>query len=273
LIGPGVALLFFAVMARIVAWQINRSWRDKIPSARRESLLRKYCTPLFRHRLRDKMRRTLDRNPIAWLQRYSWKARVSKWGLGLLFVALACSGPPDDDSLMAFMLMLLGALYTFVGVSGFLEEKRNGALELLLITPISVNKLIFGRVWGLWKLFLPAGVILVGAWVDWRARGVFNQSFDDFEFECAITCCFFALPVFATYFALRVKNLFLAAFLTWAALGVPAMLVDEFRALYSGSDEIASAFVLPVELLSYGAFALLACFLLKHSLSRRIYSF
>lgn len=273
LIGPGVVLLFFWVVARIAAWQINRSWRDKIPSVLRAILLRKYCTRLFPRWFQLRKQRTLDWNPVAWLQQYSWKARLSKWGLCLVFIVLAGVAKPDEDSFVVFMLLLMAALYTFVGVSGFLEEKRNGALELLLVTPLSINKLIFGRVWGLWKLFLPAGIVFSGAWVAWRTSELPNQSFDDLEIECVVACCFFALPVFATYFALRVKNVLLAAVLTWAALAVPALLVDEFYALFAGSDKIASAFVLPVECLSYGAFALLACFLLKHSLSRRIYSF
>jgi ABC-type transport system involved in cytochrome c biogenesis permease component len=48
------------------------------------------------------------------------------------------------------------AAYTYAGVNGFLQEKKSGALELILVSPISVNQIIFGRVWGLWKQFLPS---------------------------------------------------------------------------------------------------------------------
>jgi hypothetical protein len=37
------------------------------------------------------MRATLEWNPIAWLQQYSWQARVSKWGLCLAIVVIECA--------------------------------------------------------------------------------------------------------------------------------------------------------------------------------------
>jgi len=272
---PLVTLVIFYYVARFAAYRINRSWQDKVPSARRESLLRRYCTPLFQRRFRRKMQRTLDWNPIAWLQQYSWKARLSKWGLclGFLLIEAAAQNAGEDarDAVHFALLLALGGIYTFAGVSGFLEEKRSGALELLLVTPISVNKLIFGRVWGLWKQFLPAGLILAGFFLS-------NKSLwsDDWPDACAVVfihaCLFFTLPVFATYFALRVKNLVVAAALTWVALCVPEFTVESACANFVGDFQMDSS-AIQLIFLSYLAFALLACFLLRHSLSRRIYSF
>jgi hypothetical protein len=81
-----------------------------------------------------------------------------------------------------------------------------------------------------------------------------------------------SLPVFATYFALRVKNLMAAAVLTWVALWIPFFLVLEAGRLFLDWYGLSQGFVLAI-FFSYSAFALLACFLLRHSLSRRIYSF
>jgi ABC-type Na+ efflux pump permease subunit len=281
---PPVVLLIFYMVARFAARRVKRSWQDKIPSPRRENLIRLYCAPLFRRRFQRNMQRTLDWNPIAWLQQYSWKARLSKWGLALLFALIECAifhASPDSDSALALalvpLLLILGGIYTFVGVNGFLEEKRSGALELLLITPISVNKLIFGRVWGLWKQFLPAGLILAGFYVDrqWYMYKIEAREdlFLSAQLEFILACGFLSLPVFATYFALRVKNLIVAAVLTWIALCLPAAFAAEFIQLFTGSDQIETWWMPPMALLSYGAFALLTCFLLRHSLSRRIYSF
>jgi hypothetical protein len=279
-------LLIFYVVALFAARRIKRSWQDKIPSPRRESLLRRYCTPLFRRRFRRKMERTLDWNPIAWLQQYSWKARLSKWGLCLLFALMECvffDASSDAHVALLPLLATLGVIYTFVGVNGFLEEKRSGALELILVTPLSVNKLIFGRAWGLWKQFLPAGLILAG---DYLLGGrlyevwLWSNSFIlDFFTEALqkpfilASGSFLTLPVFATYFALRVKNLMVAAVLTWIALCIPVAFAAETTQALTGNDQVEMWLMPPIVFLSCGAFALLACFLLRHSLSRRIYSF
>lgn len=273
-VSPPVTLLIFYGVVRFAAWRVERSWQDKIPSPRRESLLRRYCTPLFQRRFRRKMQRTLDWNPIAWLQQYSWKSRLGKWALCLAFLLVKCAASNVSKSyreaIPQMLLMIMAGIYTFVGVGGFLEEKRSGALELILVTPLSVNKLIFGRVWGLWKQFLPAGLILAFFFLCGEWNG------DDFGEAVAVAfilaCALLSLPVFATYFALRVKNLILAAVLTWVALWVPFYLVLEAGKLFLERDGLGVGFVLAT-FFSYSAFALLACWLLRHSLSRRIYSF
>jgi ABC-type Na+ efflux pump permease subunit len=274
LLGPLITFLIWYLIARFAAYRINRSWQDKVPSARRESLLRRYCTPLFQRRFRRKMQRTLDWNPIAWLQQYSWKARLSKWGLclGFLLIEAVAQNAGEDarDAVHFVLLLALAGIYTFAGVSGFLEEKRSGALELLLVTPIPVNKLIFGRVWGLWKQFLPAGLVVAGFCVFQP----YQAEHTAFGGVFVLTCLFLSLPVFATYFALRVKNLIVAAVLTWVALWIPGGLVleacEDAGVGYDGGD---MGVMLPAVFLSYLAFALLARSLLRHSLSRRIYSF
>ena len=226
-ISPPVVLLIFYAVARFAAWRVKRSWQDKVPSARRESLLRRYCTPLFRRRFRRKLQRSLDRNPIAWLQQYSWKARIVKWGLCLLVLlaewAASDASKSYREATQTTLLLALAGICTFVGVSGFLEEKRSGALELILVTPISVNKLIWGRVGGLWKQFLPAALVLAGFYADtqWYLYKTRSDWAASLGVEFILACGFLTLPVFATYFALRVKNLIVAAVLTWIALCIP----------------------------------------------------
>ena len=103
------------------------------------------------------------------------------------------------------------------------------------------------------------------------AYGHFDySSFEEaFPTIFAIACAFLTLPIFATYFALRVKNLVVGAVLTWIALGAPAMLAAETSFYFTHTNDPNPVLVL----LSYGAFAALTCFMLRHSLSRRIYSF
>lgn len=274
-----LSLLVFYLIARFAARRINRSWQDKVPSARRESLLRRYCTPLFQRRFRRKMQRTLDWNPIVWLQQYSWKARLSKWGLCLVFVLVLIGdlrnlGSDGNYLVHRWMLLILAGIYTFAGVSSFLEEKRSGALELILVTPISVNQLIFGRVWGLWKQFFPSAMIMLADYAVWVVYGGYITNEDQLALFI-IVCGFLTLPVFATYFALRLKNLIVAAVLTWVALWIPWFLAEEaFENFVGVAYEQGMGFMMILPMfLSYLAFALLARSLLRHSLSRRIYSF
>ena len=301
-LSPILALLMFFLVLRFAAWRMAASWRDKIPSPRQESLIRTYCTPLFQRWFARRTRRTLDRNPIAWLQQYSWKARLGKWVLCLAFVAVeaavSISWPMDGDvgeTTGQLLLLTLAAGMTFAGINSFAEEKRSGALELILITPVSVNQIIFGRVWGVWKQFLPAGLMLAGFdvgihWLQGDLR--FNQpGYEIFSaplnvylaIRLLVVCVLMTLPVFALYFALRVKNMIVAAGMTWAVICLPFLFAFLFLKLWVGDlsfywevrefDLIPKIWVSAAVGLGNVALALVACFLLRHSLSRRIYSF
>ena len=322
--------LLFLLVLRFAARRMAGSWQDKPPSLRREGWIKTFCVPLAKRRFAREMRATLEWNPIAWLQQYSWQARLSKWGLCLGLVLLECvltTGSASDMlDAQSLMVLILAAAFTYVGVNSFLTEKKSGALELLLVTPVTPNQIIWGRVWGLWKQFLPAGLTLLAltlyagylvhmstfSWnatyhenggLIWRLltspmtmdkpglssslnRGVilYGPTFfqhdsylmtDTPVFKIFVTAIgFLTLPVFATYFALRVKNLIVAAVLTWLALFLCPYLAFSTHAFVSNfighpTEENLYAAVF----LSNLAFALLACFLLSHSLSRRIYSF
>jgi ABC-type transport system involved in multi-copper enzyme maturation permease subunit len=268
-----VCILLALLLSFLVVWfaarRIERSWQDKPPSPEQEYLVKRYCTPLFQ-RLYSRLRRhSLDRNPIAWLQQYSWKARLVKWGLCLAFIvveSMALRGNPHNfETVQTMLLLILAGAYTFVGVNSFLAEKRSGALELILITPISVNKIIFGRVWGLWKQFLPAALIL--AFCD-NAAPV--RPYDYFLPRFMIACGFFALPFCATCFALRFKNLIVAAVLTWIALLLPPFIAGASNGIEPDGSAGLFCFLL---LYANLVLVLLVTFRLRHSLSRRIYSF
>jgi ABC-type Na+ efflux pump permease subunit len=241
---PIAALILFAAL-RFAGWCVERSWQDKIPSVRREGWIRRYCMPRFFDRsFAGAMRRTLERNPIAWLQQYSWKARLSKWGLCLLFVVLECSVIDGNDleavsRLLSALVLILAAAYTFAGVNGFLQDKKSGALELILVSPITVNQIIFGRVWGLWKQFLPSALVLVGSDITYRIM-IGQNSFYGGEGpwmwlnDLEIVAIFLTLPVVATCFALSSKNLFVASALTAAIIFGPAAILFFPEVLFAG---------------------------------------
>jgi hypothetical protein len=115
---------------------------------------------------------TLDRNPIAWLQEYSWSARLTKWAwvLVMQMLVLGCgfSSRASDFFISQFALtqltFLMAAGMAFTATASFRRERENGALELLLVTPIRPSQLIVGRLWGMFCHFFPVGAILGLFW-------------------------------------------------------------------------------------------------------------
>ncbi len=256
------ALLFMNFLAVLLLWVsirfagqcVQSHGKEAPPTKRQQELAKRYCTPLLAGSFRRKMRRTLESNPISWLQQYSWKAGASKWGLCLLFTCIATFAIGDRNlgeyiPAMFLCLLLMIAAYTFAGVNGFHYDKSSGALELILVTPLSVGKIIFGRARGLWKQFLPSLVILLGfnfliRWTvtngdifevyrPWRygygwGRDVVDlASFasNDFVFiNFEILTIYLTLPIIATCFALSARKIFWAATLTSALAYAPLLL-------------------------------------------------
>lgn len=111
-------------------------------------------------------------HPIAWLQEYSWTARLAKWGwcaLALIgeFIVIVQSGVANRYN--PGHLMLSGAValgIALAGANSFRTERLSGAMELLLVTPISTMKLIGGRLWGIWVHFCPAVAIIGFCWIS-----------------------------------------------------------------------------------------------------------
>jgi len=261
-------------------------------------LTKKYCTPVFQGWFTGRTRRTLDRNPIAWLQQYSWKVRLIKWVLCLAFVLGATAAATDWQGgfgfgyfiQQSFLLILAGGM-TFAGINSFAEERRSGAVELILVTPISVNQIIFGRLWGIWKQFLPAALMLTivivgrhwvsgdlkfGAFFDARIAYLIQEFFPGWFVAFSR---FIALPAFTLYFALRVKNQIVAATLAWAVLFLPYVFIELFMpalhllGLNPVPHDIPEVWQFFAGGLADLALAAVACLLLRHSLSHRIYSF
>jgi ABC-type Na+ efflux pump permease subunit len=203
---------------------VERSWQEKVPSARRQDWVIRYCTPVLNQAFAERARRMLEWNPIAWLQQYSWRARLSKWGLCLLFVVLECAvskghQPGAIGPLTALLFVVLGAAYTFAGVNGFFLAKRCGALELILVSPLSVNEIIFGRVWGLWNQFLPSVIVLLASDFAGHERDVDWSLFWMKDLE--IITLYLTLPIFATFCALNYRSLYVAAAMTLTAVLLP----------------------------------------------------
>jgi ABC-type transport system involved in cytochrome c biogenesis permease component len=299
---------------RFAGYCVEQSWKDKTPSSRKSKWTKISAAPIvFKQGLRRKLRRTLEWNPIAWLQQYSWKLRLITWALCLVFTVLICmaSAPGNTRSIAeqeSIVLAILAAVYTYAGVNGFLQEKKTGALELILVTPLTVNEIIFGRVWGLWRQFFPAALMSAFSYYAFRSidmrsgynifaiwnpvgdrygmgywSGYYNEGGMAQEF--AVIIGFFALPFYATLAALRFRNIVLAAACTWL-LFLAAPLVGGLFAmavvnLFEAADAIPAYYgfepgpgwFYPGVIVGHAVFVTLAFRNLRRGLSQRDYSF
>jgi len=173
--------------------------------------------------LKGRMRRSLDRNPIGWLQEFRWSTRISKWGWCLFLVICeigVTSATLDPSFSQRYMaLLLMGGMVVAAAVS-FQRELESGAMELILVTPITEAKVITGRLKGLYRQFLPAVGLIFGIeiflitqvyrTVDPRNISTLAQLFGGFLF----------IPVIGIYWSMQKKPvivLFLKTF-AWALI-------------------------------------------------------
>lgn len=129
------------------------------------NLARDFLEPLFaRGWLRGRRRRVLERNPMRWvfersrlvrLQRLGWLAVVA---VVETIVAGDAGSLHRDELVLSQTGIVLGLLLglSFAAVLSFQEEKRTGAIELILVTPMTPGQIIAGRWRGLIGQFLPA---------------------------------------------------------------------------------------------------------------------
>ncbi len=200
--------------------------------------------------------RTLDRNPMAWLQEYSWTARLTKWGwfIAILFVEFfAIIGFPGCQPQLTTALAL-GVAFSATG--SFRRERQSGLLEILLVTPISSRQLIAGRLWGIFSHFLPALLALA---VCWNADRILNEKIfhhNPYALIMPNPLAFVALTVVGLYLSLWRSNFLVVWLLAWAlAFFLPAIAaveLNQFRIMpQSGIVIVTSSYQLALALASW----------------------
>jgi len=174
LFAAGNGLLCGALAAGIVALASRRLRflrAGERESPRRDRVARAFTLPRFAPALlRSRQMKLLDRNPIVWLQGYSAMARASKWMwcllilVGSVFPFVRALGhfsvlPQDamEWGLGEFLFLCLGI--SFTSSSSFRRERESGALELILVTPLTTAGILAGRLEGIWRQFLPAVLV------------------------------------------------------------------------------------------------------------------
>lgn len=232
------------VAVGLAAVRVAASWRDQ-PLTRRETEVRRalFAPRFWPAALRSKAARALHRNPVGWLQQRSAQARLVKWGwcaVAMLTVVALAGETADVPAGLAWLQWLILLGLAFSAAASFRRERESGALELLLVTPLSPDQIIAGRLRGLWMQFLPAALVLafavnyLGTMVA-TAPGVWSvQPRPVTALLPNFLTDYLTLPVWGLFFSLR-RLSFLGAWIATCAVGFGAPWLAHQGLLLAGS--------------------------------------
>jgi len=171
-------VLFVSILGASVS-RLRATWQQESSGPEQPRWVRLFSNSEFwRSFFHWDTSRTLDRNPIAWLQEYSWTARLTKWGwlvvvLVTEYVVLTRFATGRSPYWQPLLTVALGLGIAFSAVGSFRHEQETGLLELLLVTPLSVRQLLGGRFWGICCHYFPALALL---WVGWSGDRLLNPN-------------------------------------------------------------------------------------------------
>ena len=123
--GGGIFLICVGIVTGLVildaATRLKSNWQRELIEPPQPRWTRNLADSQFlRGVFRWNTARTLDRNPIAWLQEYSWTARLTKWGWLVLAIVGEVFGPQN------VMWVLIGAI-AFAATASFRRESASKA--------------------------------------------------------------------------------------------------------------------------------------------------
>ena len=256
LVSPLIAIMAAAMVAFILAlvfasYRLRKTWQENPPSSRQRWLQQTFCTPRFWVGLLRRQNATrLSRNPIGWLQQYSWSARLGKWGWCFAVITIVSWFLATDTRIVNGGLLVLKTAIlismAFSAVGSFQREKQNGALELLLVTPLQERQIILGRLWGIWGQFLPGYSILLVTALSIAAYFPSSGSLMNGSNLIGWICDFTVVPVVGLYFAMRVKRfvtawLFTCAMTLFLPQFVSGILLRTVMGFYGSPEELKMA--------------------------------
>lgn len=269
--------LCFLLLGRALC-RLQRTWQQDAPGQQQPRWVRLFSSSDFWRRVFHWDRAAArDRNPIAWLQEYSWTARLTKWGwcLAILAAELILAGEEILDGNASgwqpVLMLALGLGVAFSAANSFRRERDEGLIEILLVTPISPARLMFGRLWGVFSHFFPAFAVLwvfyVGELVlGWHGRGT------QWALFWPDPAAFAAVMVVGVWLSLGRLNFFVAWLLTWlAAVLLPVALVGILKPGDSDGWLVSGGFiaVLQVALCGVAARLLYRSLIQRRFLERR----
>lgn len=212
------------MVTRVAAWRVRASWKDTPPSRTWLRIQDVFCRPMFfQNWLKRWMKKRLQANPIGWLEHRTWNGRLVMWSWMAVVVSIYSYMVLNFDmfmrgfgALQTFLATLLALSMAFSAAGSFRRERETGVLELLLVSPLKEDEIIWGRLRGLYQQFAPALVLLFGVWLycgGFLLRGL------PWIWLLGWMSIFCTLPLIGLFFSLAQSN-FIGAFLRTLIIGL-----------------------------------------------------
>jgi hypothetical protein len=220
-----VATLFACgTLLLLASFWLRRHWQDASRSRFRLWLEDFFCTPAYAVDFYYRwLKRGLQKNPVGWLEKRRWSGRLATWiwlALAVVMLIGAITYPDvfgEQEGLILCRLCMIGMIIHMgiIATGSFARERATGAMELLLVTPMTSGQIIMGRLRGIWGQFLPALVVLsisreVAAYVPHRPFGIHVPPHSDVIVFSLwyLFALLFAMPIVGLYFSLRLRTFF-----------------------------------------------------------------
>ncbi len=200
-IGVGSLAIASFVLPRTLQERVRtRKWRENFAKTRSE-------------RQRPWRERLLDRSPFAWLAGRDRTRPFAVWffvlSMFVLFVWLFRKGAvlntPDLMAFLAFIIQLVLKIWVLSETcTRCVEDRRSGAYELLLCSPLSLREMARGQAMALRTQFLPPVALLLAG--EFFLARYFSQPSAKWHF--GIPAAVFVFDLWALYQVARWQALF-----------------------------------------------------------------
>jgi len=167
------------LVTQLIAWfclglacfAVPRSWQERAKKNSNSSASFSYAWTYGNADQRTRLRqRLIDQNPVFWLscrqRRQAWGAWIMSFIFGFLFLLpLLLGWPRASYSVWSFgakCLILL--LYLWMASQAgrfFVQARRNGLIELLVVGPLSTRQIVHGQWRGLLRMFAVPVCLIV----------------------------------------------------------------------------------------------------------------
>ena len=233
--------LMFLLALTVCTRRVESHWQDTPKSARTEQWHKTWFSPRFWQNAYQQYRiRMLRNNPLGWLQRYAVRSRLTTIGWCAIILLtysllISCKQPwVYYDSIQMWLILLIVLHMCNDAATHLNVERDSGLLELMLITPLSIMEILWGRLCSFWRRFTLPAILIIGLseWMIWR--DIANSSI--FGMYQYLLIGLLTAPCIGFYFSIRLRNSLLAVLVNILIVGLLPLIIPEIGNMLYGFE-------------------------------------